>query len=125
MTLDEINRLRALKAKDDGIAFDLEVLKVADQLLDAAKRAERAEKERDALRDEVRAWREVDRLQAEENENGPEVVGMAEARYELHRAMAATDAAGILCDHVTLKPGHDHDDPDPYMPVRDGAKGAE
>ena len=44
MTLDEINRLRALKSTNDGIAFDLEVLKVADELLDAAQRAERAEK---------------------------------------------------------------------------------
>ena len=58
-------------------------------------RAVKAEKERDTLRDEVRMWREVDRLQAEENENGPGVVGMAEATYELHRAMNATDAAGI------------------------------
>ena len=86
MTLDEINRLRALRAKDDGIAFDLEVLKVADQLLDGAERAERAEKERDTLRDEVRAWRRAEHLRRDEPHN--EFRTLAEAR-------AATDAAGI------------------------------
>ena len=97
----------------------------ADHTEAIATRTERAEKERAALRDEVRMWRAADRLPAGENATGDGAVGMAETRHTLHRAMAATDAAGILCDHVTLKPGHDHDDPDPYMPVRDGAKGAE
>jgi len=120
MTLDEINRLRALKAKDDGITFDLEVLKVADQLLDAAERAERAEKERDTLRDEVLAWRAFQE-EAEKRSWSKAWYVHAERIADTHDK---TDAAGILCDHVTLKPGHDHDDPDPYMPVRDSAKGA-
>ena len=51
MTLDEINRLRALKAKDDGIAFDLAVLQVADRLLDAAERLEQAERDHAAVLD--------------------------------------------------------------------------
>ena len=66
MTLDEINRLRALKAKDDGIAFDLAVLQVADRLLDASS-ADKARiatletalaamtAERDGLRDAARS----------------------------------------------------------------------
>lgn len=52
--------------------------------------------ERDLLRAECEAWRAVDKLQAEENDTGDEAVGMAEARYTLHQAMAATDAAKAL-----------------------------
>lgn len=109
---------------DHAAVLDYKLAEAGKELTAVLERLYRAEKERDTLRDEVLAWREVDRLQAEENDTGDEAVGMAETRHTLHRAMAATDAAGILCDHVTLKPGHDHDDPDPYMPVRDSAKGA-
>lgn len=94
MTLEEINRLRGLKAKDDGIAFDLEVLKVADELLDAAERAERAEKANAVLRAECEAWRAADRVigLVQVVANATDHIG----QYGIVDACAATDAAGAL-----------------------------
>lgn len=90
MTLDEINRLRALKAKDDGIAFDLEVLKAADELLDAAERAERAKKANAVLRAECEAWRELN-----DTEDATfEQLGIL--TFYVDQARQATDAAGAL-----------------------------
>lgn len=50
-----------------------------------------------AALEEVDDWREVDRLQAIENETGEEAVGMPEARDALCKSMARTDRLRKEC----------------------------